>query len=100
MRIPIFALAAMDHICFIEIAPKRGASSNLGAAIVQDEEKMQDRRTLTVRLPVELRKFIKIRAILNDRSVNQELIAIVRDLKTKEAEESQLTGTNSSASEQ
>ena len=67
---------------------------------MQDEEKMQDRRTLTVRLPVELRKFIKIRAILNDRSVNQELIAIVRDLKTKEAEESQLGGTNSSASEQ
>lgn len=67
---------------------------------MQDEEKMQDRRTLTVRLPVELRKFIKIRAILNERSVNQELIAIVRDLKTKEAEESQLGGTNSSASEQ
>lgn len=63
-----------------------------------NEGKMKDRKTVTVRLPIELRKFIKIRAILNDRSVNQELIAIVRDLKTKEAEESQLGGTNSSAS--
>lgn len=61
---------------------------------------MTEKRVTSLRLPPDLMRFIKIRAVLNDRSLNQEITEIIRDLKTKEAEESQLGGTNSSASEQ
>lgn len=64
------------------------------------EDMMTEKRVTSLRLPPDLMRFIKIRAIMNDRSLNQEITEVIRELKTKEAEESQLGGTNSSASEQ
>lgn len=61
---------------------------------------MNNRKPITLRLPPDLVRYIKIRAVMNDRTTNAELTEIIRGLKNKKAEEYQLGGPNSSASQQ
>ncbi|MXV58354.1 MULTISPECIES: Arc family DNA-binding protein [unclassified Saccharibacter] len=61
---------------------------------------MNDTVAMSFRMPREVLRYLKVRAAKNDRSANKELTALLRNLQKKEAEESQLGGKNSSASEQ
>lgn len=61
---------------------------------------MTDTASLTIRVDRALLRALKVRAVMNDRSSNKEITAILRDvLKTEKTEEAQLGGTSSSVSE-
>lgn len=60
---------------------------------------MDDKKRITIRLPHELAQYIKIRAIMKNRTTNAEITRLIDKLKREEAEKSQLAGTNSSASQ-
>ncbi|GBD55942.1 Arc family DNA binding domain-containing protein [Gluconobacter wancherniae] len=61
---------------------------------------MKQTSSLTLRIDSDLLRALKIRAIMNDRSANGELSAILKEvLKTKKTEEAMLAGQTSSVSE-
>ncbi|WP_438381466.1 FitA-like ribbon-helix-helix domain-containing protein [Asaia sp. BMEF1] len=61
---------------------------------------MTDTASLTIRVDRALLRALKVRAVMNDRSSNKEITAILRDvLKTKKTEEAQPGSKPSSVSE-
>ena len=64
------------------------------------EEAMRETATLTIRVDRDLLRALKVRAIMNDRSANGELSAILKEvLKTEKTEEAKFGDTPSSVSE-